>query len=99
MVLSRQIPPINRPELIDARATEAGGLSGKPLNKKANHVLGLMAGYLQGKVPIIAVGGVSSAADAKTKVELGASLVQLYTGFIYAGPALIADCISAVSKK
>ncbi len=89
----------DRPELTDPQAIEAGGLSGKPLNKKANHVLGLMVSYLQGKVPVIAVGGVLSPADARKKVELGASLVQLYTGFIYAGPALIAECVNAVSKK
>jgi len=89
----------DRPELTDSRANETGGLSGKPLNKKANHVLGLMAGYLRGKLPIIAVGGVLSAADARRKMELGASLVQIYTGFIYTGPALIARCVNAVSKK
>lgn len=88
----------DRPGLADIQAKEEGGLSGKPLNKKADNVLKYLAGYLQGKIPIIAVGGVFSASDAKRKMELGASLIQIYTGFIYEGPALIRECVTVVSK-
>ncbi len=74
-------------------ADEAGGLSGMPLKDKADHVLQVMAAYLDKKIPIIAVGGISSADNAQKKIELGASLVQIYTGFIYQGPALIHACV------
>ncbi len=74
-------------------ADEAGGLSGLPLKDKADHVLEVMAGHLNGKIPIIAAGGISSADNAEKKIRLGASLVQIYSGFIYQGPALIHACV------
>lgn len=74
-------------------ADEAGGLSGLPLRDKADHVLQVMAGYLNGQLPIIAAGGVSSADNAENKIRLGASLVQIYSGFIYQGPALVHACV------
>lgn len=89
----------DRPGLTGPQSNEEGGLSGKPLNKKADDVLKSLASYLQGKIPIIAVGGVFSADDARRKMELGASLVQIYTGFIYEGPALIRKCVAVASKK
>jgi dihydroorotate dehydrogenase len=87
----------DRPDLNDPQSVETGGLSGKPLITKADTVLKLLVGCLQGKMPVIAVGGVFSSSDAKRKMELGASLVQIYTGFIYEGPALIHECVKAVS--
>ena len=71
-------------------AAEAGGLSGAPLLAKATAVQKQMAQKLQNKIPIIGVGGICSASDAMSKFDAGASLVQIYTGFIYQGPALIA---------
>ncbi|MFQ5584314.1 MAG: quinone-dependent dihydroorotate dehydrogenase [Calditrichia bacterium] len=66
-----------------------GGLSGKPLAKKSTEVIRYLAGKSGGLFPIIGVGGIHSEQDALEKIEAGASLVQLYTGFVYEGPALI----------
>ena len=73
------------------RSGEAGGLSGKPLLEKSNRVLGEFAAQLGGRIPIIGVGGISSVEDAKEKLRLGASLVQIYTSFIYQGPRLVRE--------
>jgi dihydroorotate dehydrogenase len=77
---------------------EQGGLSGRPIRERADHVLQVMASYLQNQVPIIAVGGIASAEDAREKMALGASLVQVYTGFIYRGPRLIRACAQSFEK-
>ena len=77
---------------------EQGGLSGKPVKDKADHVLQVMANYLGEQIPIIAVGGISCAADARHKIQLGAKLVQIYTGFIYQGPALVKACAQELAK-
>ncbi len=73
------------------RHTEAGGLSGPPLFSRSNEVLARFAASLGGRIPIIGVGGISSVDDAREKLRAGASLVQIYTSFIYHGPALVAD--------
>jgi len=78
---------------------EQGGLSGKPVRDKSDHVLKVLATHLNNKIPVIAAGGVSSGEDALNKIRLGASLVQVYTGFIYQGPQLIQDCVYALSKN
>jgi dihydroorotate dehydrogenase len=72
-------------------AGEAGGLSGRPVFALSTAVLRKLSRLLAGRVPLIGVGGIHSGADAKAKVEAGASLVQVYTGFIYHGPDLVAD--------
>jgi len=77
--------------------TEAGGLSGRPLRPRATQVVRLLAQHLQGALPIIAVGGILSGADAVEKIDAGATLVQLYTGLIYRGPALVGECRSAIA--
>jgi dihydroorotate dehydrogenase len=77
-------------------ADEAGGLSGRPLARRSTQVVGLLAGHLQGAMPIIGVGGIMSGNDAVEKFEAGASLVQIYTGFIYAGPDIVTDCVEAI---
>lgn len=77
-------------------AKQNGGMSGKPLYNRANETLEAFAKELKGAIPIIGVGGITSAQDAAKKIELGASLVQLYSGFIYKGPRLIADCAKAI---
>ncbi len=74
---------------------EAGGLSGAPLTQKSTAVIRTLARELDGRLPIIGVGGIMSGSDAADKLVAGASLVQLYTGFIYAGPALVADAVRA----
>lgn len=74
-------------------ADEQGGLSGAPLKERADHALQVMASRLNKKIPIIAVGGISSADNAEKKIMLGASLVQIYSGFIYQGPALVRACV------
>ena len=79
-------------------AEETGGLSGAPLRERSTEVVRLVAEHVKGELPIIASGGVMSAADAVEKMEAGASLVQLFTGFIYEGPKLVADSVTAVAK-
>ncbi|MEP5505612.1 MAG: quinone-dependent dihydroorotate dehydrogenase [Luteolibacter sp.] len=83
-------------ELVKAHpwANEAGGLSGKPVREKSTHVLAGFASAFSGKIPIIGVGGISSKADAEAKFKAGADLVQIYTAFIYQGPALVRELIS-----
>ncbi len=65
-----------------------GGLSGAPLGQRSNEVIALIYRLSRGQLPIIGVGGVFSAADAWEKICAGASLIQLYTGFIYEGPSV-----------
>lgn len=79
----------------DKLKNEAGGLSGKPLTKRSTEVINYLAKKSKGAFPIIGVGGIHSAGDAIEKLNAGASLVQLYTGFIYEGPSLI----SRINKK
>jgi dihydroorotate dehydrogenase len=71
------------------RAGEAGGLSGKPVFTRSNEVLRAFSSHLGKNIPIIGVGGISSLEDARAKLDAGASLVQIYTSFIYQGPALV----------
>jgi dihydroorotate dehydrogenase len=73
-------------------ATEAGGLSGRPLFSLSTEILRELVKHLKGNIPVIGVGGIMSADDAQQKINAGASLVQIYTGFIYRGPQLVADC-------
>ncbi|MCL6269783.1 quinone-dependent dihydroorotate dehydrogenase [Sansalvadorimonas sp. 2012CJ34-2] len=76
-------------------STETGGLSGAPLTSLSTAKIRVLAEALEGKLPIIGVGGIMNAGDAAEKIKAGASLVQLYTGFIYRGPTLIADASEA----
>ena len=75
---------------------EQGGLSGAPVKEQSTIVIKQLAKALDGQFPIIGVGGIQSAEDAKEKLAAGASLVQLYTGFIYEGPALVKDIVDAL---
>jgi len=70
-------------------------LSGAPLRDKSTAVIRQLAAELQGVLPIIGVGGILSGADAAEKFKAGASLVQVYSGLIYRGPALVAECCAA----
>jgi dihydroorotate dehydrogenase len=78
---------------------ESGGLSGAPIRSLATEVLRKFAGQLQGETLLIGAGGILSGEDAAEKLRAGASLVQLYTGLIYRGPALVAECASAFHAK
>jgi len=78
-------------------AEEAGGLSGAPLSDASTEVVRMLADELKGRMPIIGVGGVFSGADAAEKIAAGASLVQLYSGFIYRGPTLVRECAEAIA--
>jgi dihydroorotate dehydrogenase len=81
-----------------ANADEAGGLSGRPLKHQATAVVAMLAKALDGALPIIGVGGILSGADAKEKIDAGATLIQVYTGLIYRGPDLIAECARALAS-
>jgi dihydroorotate dehydrogenase len=76
-----------------------GGLSGKPLTKRSTEVIRFLSEKSGKAFPIIGVGGIHSAKDALEKLEAGASLVQLYTGFIYEGPGLISDINKKILEK
>jgi dihydroorotate dehydrogenase len=75
---------------------EAGGLSGAPLTQASTTVLYQLWDATSGRLPLIGVGGIMKGADAAEKGEAGASLVQIYSGFIYRGPALIRECVRAL---
>ena len=77
-------------------ADEAGGLSGAPVQEASNRVIRQLRTALGAGYPIIGVGGVMSGEDARAKVEAGADLVQIYTGLIYRGPALVAEAARAL---
>jgi dihydroorotate dehydrogenase len=83
-------------------ADEAGGLSGAPVREKSTHTVKVLAGELAGRLPIIAAGGITEGKHAAEKIAAGASLVQVYSGFIYKGPGLIrhsVDAIAAMNRK
>lgn len=80
-------------------AKEHGGLSGKPLYNRANETLEAFAQELNGSIPIIGVGGITSPEEAVAKMKAGASLVQLYSGFIYQGPPLVHACAKAIKNQ
>jgi dihydroorotate dehydrogenase len=78
---------------------ETGGLSGAPLLAASNRVIRLLRSELGNKFPIIGVGGIMSGEDARTKTKSGADLVQLYTGLIYRGPALVPEVARALKAR
>ncbi len=78
---------------------EAGGLSGRPVFEPSNRVIGLLRAALGPGYPIIGVGGVMSGTDAKAKIAAGADLVQVYTGLIYRGPALVTEAARALAAR
>lgn len=80
-------------------AGEAGGLSGRPLMGQSTTVLRMMRTRLPEAIPLVGVGGILSGADAVTKMAAGANLVQLYTGLVYRGPALVHECVEAIRRR
>jgi dihydroorotate dehydrogenase len=81
-----------------AKEIGAGGLSGLPLLNKSNQVLEYLYKGIGDRLPIIASGGIFKPADAKAKLDAGASLVQVWTGFIYEGPAIVKNILEALKK-
>jgi dihydroorotate dehydrogenase len=82
-----------------AHASEAGGLSGAPVLEASNQVIRQLRAALGKGYPIIGVGGIMSGADAVSKIEAGADVVQLYTGLIYKGPGLVTEAAQAIKHK
>ena len=82
-----------------AHGAEGGGLSGAPVFELSNTVIRLLKAELGAALPIIGVGGIMRGADARVKIDAGAKLVQLYSGLIYSGPALVRDCAAALAPK
>jgi dihydroorotate dehydrogenase len=80
----------------DLVVNEAGGLSGKPVRSKSTEVIKYLHQKSKGSFPIIGVGGIHSAKDAQEKLDAGASLVQIYTGFIYEGPGLVKSILKGI---
>jgi len=91
-ILLKIAPDLSDESLIN----QAGGLSGAPLTKRATEVIAFLHDKSNGAFPIIGVGGIMTAQDAIDKLNAGASLVQLYTGFVYEGPALIREINKAI---
>jgi dihydroorotate dehydrogenase len=79
-------------------STQAGGLSGRPVFEPSTAVLKKLSKHLKGRIPLIGVGGIFTGADARAKIDAGASLVQVYTGFIFRGPDVIADARRALRR-
>jgi len=90
--ISRPIPPTAR------HCDESGGLSGAPLNDLAVACVARLAQSLDGRIPIIGVGGIHDVASARRFIDAGATLVQIYTGFIYEGPELVRDLARALGS-
>ncbi len=77
---------------------ENGGLSGRPLTRRADEVLAQVVRKVDGRIPIVGVGGIMCPEDAQRKLDLGATLVQIYTGLVYAGPGLVKDTVKKLRK-
>lgn len=90
---------ISRSGLQDENKNETGGLSGKPLAQRSTEVIRFLSEKSNKTFPIIGVGGIHSAQDALEKLEAGADLIQLYTGFIYEGPKLVKQINKALLQK
>ncbi|RAJ27923.1 dihydroorotate oxidase A [Gelidibacter algens] len=90
---------ISREGISSEHKNEMGGLSGKPLTKRSTEVIRFLSEKSNKAFPIIGVGGIHTAEDALEKLDAGADLIQLYTGFIYEGPQLIKDINKALMKR
>lgn len=89
---------ISRDNVPERWRDEAGGLSGRPVTARSTQVIAELAECLDGALPIIGVGGIDSGAAAVEKLAAGASAVQIYTGLIYRGPALVRECVEAAAR-
>lgn len=88
-----------RDGLKDAKAKESGGLSGRPLFRRSTIVLARVFEATEGKIPLIGIGGIDSGETALQKIEAGATLLQLYTGLVYAGPGLIGEIKTHLARE
>lgn len=83
--------------LLNAEETfVSGGVSGKPINGQSTEIVGRISSYSKGNLPIIGVGGISSASDANAKLDAGAILIQIYTGLVYQGPGLVKNILQGL---
>jgi dihydroorotate dehydrogenase len=80
-------------------AIGSGGLSGVPLRKKSTEIIRYITQKSMNRIPVIGSGGIMNPEDATEKIEAGASLIQIYTGFIYEGPSIIKNICKEISKK
>jgi len=87
---------LGREGLTSSQRDETGGMSGKPLTKLSDALLEQVVRQVAGRIPVVGVGGIMNAADARRKLDLGASLVQVYTGLIYAGPGLVKEIVTKI---
>ena len=87
---------LGRENLRSVHLNETGGLSGSPLKVRSEAVLQQIVQRVEGKIPIISVGGIMSPADARRRLDMGAALVQLYTGLIYLGPGLVRQVLKSM---
>jgi dihydroorotate dehydrogenase len=77
---------------------EAGGLSGRPLTGRTDEVLAQVVKKVGGRIPVVGVGGIMGPEDAQRKLDLGATLVQVYTGLVFAGPGLVQSIVKKLRK-
>ena len=87
--------PVSSDSACQKTYAETGGLSGAPLRDRSTAVIRFLVESTQGRLPVIGVGGIMSADDAMRKMDAGASLLQVYSGLVYEGPALIRECVDA----
>jgi dihydroorotate dehydrogenase len=90
---------LSRAGVTDAKASESGGLSGRPVFNRSTAMLARVYQATEGKIPLIGIGGIDSPEAALTKIEAGATLLQLYTGLIYEGPGLIGRIKSRLAEE
>ncbi|CAN5256115.1 quinone-dependent dihydroorotate dehydrogenase [soil metagenome] len=90
---------LSRAGLTDAQRDETGGLSGAPLTAMSSAIVSALRERLGDRIAIIGVGGIMSGADARSRLAAGAAAVQLYSGLVYAGPELVADCVDATRTR
>jgi dihydroorotate dehydrogenase len=87
---------LDREGLHAARAAEIGGLSGAPLTKRSREFTARIHNLTHGRMPIVSVGGIDSPDEAQRRLDAGASLVQIYTGLVYSGPALASQIVNSL---
>jgi dihydroorotate dehydrogenase len=87
---------VERRGLRSRRGAEKGGLSGSPLRGRSEAVLRFVVERLGGRIPVVSVGGIMSPEDARRRLDMGAALVQIYTGLIYHGPGLVREIVRQI---
>ena len=95
---SRSDTTLAREGLRSKHQDETGGLSGGPLGVRSEAVLEKIVRRVDGKIPIVSVGGIMTPEDAKRRLDMGATLIQLYTGLVYRGPSLVKMILQALAS-